>query len=213
MSNQTKSRLAAWSLVFVVCSAAFIAWGSGMEWRLGSLSVYQLFPLLGLLAFSIMWTQYAVGGLIRRKMLTSSALNEYFQWTGYAVLVLICLHPGLLVYQRFKDGFGLPPQSYETYVAPGLAWLTLLGTASLLIFLAFSFRRRFEKYSWWRFVSVANDAAMLAIAYHGLRLGSSLQQPWFRIVWIFYAFSLVVLLAYKYARHVGQPDEVTKVVE
>jgi hypothetical protein len=39
---------------------------------------------------------------------------------------------------------------------------------------------------------------MLAVMYHGLRLGQTLQQGWFRGVWLFYFITLVWALIYKY---------------
>lgn len=140
-----------------------------------------------------------VGAAQRLLGLEPGSLGSYFRWTGYAVLALICLHPGLLIYQRFRDGYGLPPGSYESYVAPSLAWVTLLGTASLLIFLAFELHRFFAKRRWWRYVADASDVAMLAIIYHGLKLGSQLVPgSWFRIVWLVYGLTLVGALIYKY---------------
>src|SRR5437588_344845 len=73
-----------------------------------------------------------------------TVLKRYFALTSYAVLVLICLHPGLLVYQRFRDGFGLPPGSVGSYVGPRLGWLTLLGLVSLLVFLAYELHRWYK---------------------------------------------------------------------
>jgi hypothetical protein len=124
-------------------------------------------------------------------------LGQYFRVTGWVVLVLIVLHPGLLIYQRFRDGFGLPPGSYQSYVAPSMAWLTLLGTACLLIFLAFELRRRYGERSWWHFVAEAGDFAMLGIFYHGLQLGSQIH-GWYRTVWWFYGITLVAILLYSY---------------
>jgi hypothetical protein len=132
--------------------------------------------------------------------LDRKVLAGYYKITGYAVLVLICLHPGLLIYQRFRDGYGLPPGSYETYVAPGLSWITLLGTASLLVFLAFEFHRKFAGRPWWHFVTEAGDLAMLAIFYHSLRLGHQLQDGWFRYVWWFYGITLTAVLIRKYIK-------------
>jgi hypothetical protein len=114
------------------------------------------------------------------------------------VLVAIVLHPGLLIVARFKDGYGLPPRSYESYVAPMNAWITLLGSASLLMFLAFELKRFFEKYSWWKYVLILNDVAIVAIFYHGLRLGTQLRQGWFQGVWYFYGVLLLLALGYKY---------------
>lgn len=193
------SRWASWLLVALVASLALLAWGSTYDWHLLPLSTYIVFPLLGLLAFSIMWSHYMLGALQRFWSLEKSVLHTYFRVTGYAVLALICLHPGLLIYQRYRDGYGLPPGSYESYVAPGLGWVTILGSASLLVFFAFELRRLFAKHSWWHYVTDASDAAMLAIVYHGLRLGSQLQHGWYHAVWLFYFFSLLAAIAYKYA--------------
>ncbi|MEP7204719.1 MAG: hypothetical protein ABI716_00820, partial [Candidatus Saccharibacteria bacterium] len=184
LSGSNKSRLnkiIAWSLVTIVCAVAIISWGGFYQWQLWPLSIYQLFPLLGLLAFSVMWSHYMMNTLRTLWPTEKQVLSNYFRWTGYAVLVLICLHPGLLIYQRFQDGYGLPPGSYESYVAPGMGWVTLLGTASLFIFLSFELYRFFGKRRWWQYVADASDVAMLAIIYHGLRLGTQLQQGWFRL--------------------------------
>jgi hypothetical protein len=201
--EERRSQALAWTLATVVSVLAVVAWGDYYQWHFSSLSTYQVFPLLGLLAFSIMWSHYMAVALRMRLALPQAVLARFFRWTGYAVLVLICLHPGLLIYQRFKDGFGLPPHSYETYVAPGLGWVTVLGTASLLVFLAFEFKRIYGERRWWHYVADASDAAMLAIVYHGLRLGHQLQQGWYRGVWFFYFVTLVVALIYKYSARFG----------
>lgn len=192
-------QISAWSLGVAVCSAAIVAWGRNYHWKLLPFDAYRAFPLLGLLAFSLMWTHYIVDTLRDLAGVKPETIRPYFRYTGYAVLVLICLHPGLLIYQLFRDGAGLPPGSYEHYVAPGLGWVTLLGTASLLVFLAFEFHRKFGDRSWWHYVRDASDFAMLAIVYHALRLGNDLQQEWFRYLWWFYALTLVVVLIRKYS--------------
>lgn len=199
-SKDSHARIIAWGLAATVSVLAVIAWGQYYQWHLWPLSPYQFFPVLGLLAFSILWTHYMAVTLRSYWNLDRAVLASYFRYTGYAVLVLICLHPGILIYSRFRDGFGLPPGSYERYVAPGLGWVTLLGTVSWLVFLAFEFRRVLGKKRWWPYVANASDFAMLAIMYHGLRLGHQLQTGWFRGVWLFYFVTLVAVLIYKYAR-------------
>jgi len=192
-------QIATWCLGAVVTALAVIVWGQSFNWHL-SFDAYLLFPVLGLVAYSLMWTHYVAGTARQLIHLPPQVLRAYYRYTGYAVLILICLHPGLLIYQRFRDGFGLPPHSYESYVAPGLGWVTLLGTASLLVFLAFEFHRIYGKRSWWHFVTEAGDVAMLAIFYHGLRLGLQLQNGWYRSVWWFYGITLVAVLIRSYAR-------------
>jgi bacteriorhodopsin len=79
-----------------------------------------------------------------------------------------------------------------------LGWITLLGTVSLLVFLAFELHRVFDKKRWWPYVVDVSDFAMLAIVYHGFKLGSSLQHGWYKYVWWFYAITLALVLIRKY---------------
>lgn len=190
-------KLFPWALASVVSALAAYVWGQSFAWQWSLLNAYLFFPVLGLLAWSIMWGHYVVGTL-RDNWLRGVPLEAYFRYTGYAVLAAIVLHPGILIYQLFRDGHGLPPSSYEHYVAPGLGWLTLLGSASLLAFLAFELHRWYKDRSWWKYVLVAGDVAMVAIFYHGLRLGTQLQSGWFRAVWWFYGLTLIVMLVRKY---------------
>lgn len=199
MNKTLTFQIGAWSLTSLAAGLAVMAWGQSYDWQL-AFDAYLVFPVLGLAAYSIMWAHYITGTLREMFNVDMGALKQYYRLTSFAVLALICLHPGLLIYQRFVDGFGLPPHSYEAYVGPGLGWVTLLGTASLLVFLAYEFHRKFGKRPWWHFVTEAGDLAMLAIFYHGLRLGSQLQQGWFHYVWWFYGITLVVILVRSYSK-------------
>jgi len=200
-------RLIAWGLSLTVAALAFIAWGQDNLWAFGHLSTYQIFPVLGLTAWSLMWSHYMAGTVRQLMGLDYEVLKSYFRWTSLVVLVLICLHPGLLIFQRFRDGHGLPPGSYESYVAPGLGWITLLGTASLLVFLAYELHRWFSDRAWWHWMARAGDIAMLAIFYHSLRLGSQLShQGWFLTLWWFYGLTLIVVLVRnQYLRITAKP--------
>lgn len=190
----------AWSLSVGTCVVAIMVWGHDYGWRVLPVNNYILFPLLGLLAFSLMWAHYIAGAVRELFHLERVVLKRYFETTSLAVLALLCLHPGLLAYQRFRDGAGLPPGSTSSYVASGLGWLTWLGMVSLVVFLAYEFRRLYGRKPWWHFVTEAGDLAMLAIVYHSLRLGSQLQIGWYRYLWWFYAVTLVIVLIYKYHR-------------
>lgn len=191
-------QIGAWSLTALATALAIIVWGQDFNWHL-SLDAYLIFPVLGLAAYSIMWSHYMASAARQLLHIDKKVLKRYYDWTSFAVLALLCLHPGLLIFQRFVDGYGLPPGSYETYVAPGLGWITLLGTASLLAFLAYEFHRIYGERSWWHFIAEAGDLAMLAIFYHGLELGLQLQHGWYRYVWWFYGITLVAVLIRSYS--------------
>jgi len=192
-----------WATVSAVSLLAITVWGQSISWQFDTLSPYTIFPVLGLLAFSIMWSHYMIGTL-RRMLSPESDLKTYFEWTGYAVLILLLFHPGLLIYQRFRDGFGLPPGSYMDYVAPSMAWIVLLGSISLLAFLSFELKRWFDEKKWWKYILVVNDIAMLAVFYHGLKLGTQTHMDWFRYVWWFYGVTLFAVLANSYVTHIRQ---------
>lgn len=197
--NVTFLNTLAWGLSASVATVAFIAWGQDQRWQFSGLSTYQLFPIFGLVAFSLMWVHYIVSALRVYLKIDRSLTQQYFEITSFIVLVAIALHPGLLWWQLWRDGLGFPPGSYlEYYVEPSLKWVAVLGTVSLLVFLAYELRHWFGQKSWWRYMQYASDAAMLAVFYHGLRLGGQLQSGWFQAVWLVYGVTLLAVLLYRY---------------
>lgn len=189
----------AWLLSFGVIATAFIVWGQGQQWRLSHLSTLQLFPIFGLIAFSLMWGHYIISASRRLLKVERGPLARYYDVTGYIVLIALVLHPGLLIWQLWRNGFGLPPDSYlQHYVAPGLRWAALIGTVCFFIFIAYELRYKFSDRPWWHYMDCVVDIAVLGIFYHGLRLGTQIYSGWFHWVWVFYGISLVGALAYKY---------------
>lgn len=188
----------AWLMAVVVAALAVMVWGQSLAWQFSSLTAYSLFPLFGLLAFSLMWTHYIAGAVRRLKGVSKSAIQNQLTITGYIVLVVILLHPGILIWQLLRDGFGLPPGSYWGYVAQGNAWIATLGSICLVVFLAYELKPWLYGRTWWHWVARAGDAAMLAIFYHGLKLGSQTQTGWYYWVWWFYGVTLVSSLAVIY---------------
>lgn len=199
MSNQRTLIWPAYGISLSAALLAFLAWGQGLRWQFSLLSSYRLFPLLGLLAVSLMWSMYGVGFLQRHFKLFDKSLKSYYRNLSLPILVLICLHPGLLVWQLWRDGFGWPPSSYLShYVAPAARWAALLSSAAWLVFLASELRRKYSQRKWWKKISILADLALVAIFIHSLKLGNNLQHGWFRYVWLFYAASLIYFLADSY---------------
>ena len=197
----------AWGTSLAAALVAIAVWGERINWHVPNLSVYQLFPLFGLLAYGLMWSHFITSAIRKYYGLGKSVTARYFKITSSIVLVAICLHPGLLSWQLSRDGFGFPPQSYlRHYVAPGLQWVGLLGTVSLFVFLAYELHRWFNDRPWWRFFGYASELAMLGIFYHAFRLGADLQTGWFRSIWLYYGLTLLISLAYIH----GVPGTVIK---
>lgn len=211
MTKNTALKVIAWTQAAVVTGLSFYIWGNLYNWQMTNLSNYQLFPLFGLLAFSLMWGHYFIAALRNYWQLEKQVVNGYFEITSFGVLLAILLHPSLFIGQLFADGFGLPPASYKSYVAPGMIWIVMLGTLSWFVFMAYELNRFFSNRSWWKYFIYASDIAMLAIFYHGLTLGGHLQNGWFRLVWYFYGITL--LMALIYLRFINKSTTVSKNVK
>jgi hypothetical protein len=196
LSNAT-AQATAWTIATLVSVLAFIAWGDMRDWNFTGLNAYALFPILGLIAFSLMLTHYVMGTIRRYAPYDRSALNSYFHVTGYIILACILLHPGLLIWQLWQDNFGLPPLSYWHYVAAGSRLFLLLGNIALFAFLAFEFKRAYAGRSWWWIIERANDVAMVFIFLHGLKLGSHMHVEWYKAIWYVYGLVLLISLASK----------------
>lgn len=193
-----------WLLATFVVTAAVAVWAGNRQPENG-LTIYDVFPPLGLVAFGLMWTHFVMGALRRYSGAVKRARDTYMTVSMGVVLALIILHPGLLWLGLYLDGLGLPPISYLTvYQSQLLA--VLLGTLGLTIFLAFELKRWFGRKSWWRFVEWAQIVGMTAIFFHAIELGGELREDWFAVVWWLYGISLLVAIIYTaiYNRRRGQ---------
>lgn len=197
--DSKKLQLTAWTLSTASVLAAVIAWGQLYQWRLGAVSTYQWFPLLGLLAFSLMWAHYIAAAMRVWFGQDKGVLKQYFEITSWMVLVMLLLHPGLLVWELWRDGVGLPPGSLKLYTGT-LYGAVILGGIAWLAFMAYEFRRQFQERSWWKYVQYASDAGMVLVFIHSLRLGSHLRSGWLRGVWYFYAATFLAAVIYMYAQ-------------
>lgn len=196
MTREGKLQVFAWGLSALVAAVAFAAWGGLIGWEFKDLSSYFLFPLFGLLAFSIMWSHYIAAAVRMYLGVEKKVLKDYFEATSLIVLTLILLHPGLLALQLWSDGQGLPPASELNYVEPAAKWAVVLALTALTIFLIYELRRWYDQRSWWKYVGYATDAAMIMIFIHSLRLGGVLMSSWLRPVWYFYGLTFLIALVY-----------------
>lgn len=186
-----------WVLGLGVMSAGFLAWFQNMGSAFNIVSLYQVFPILGIWAWSLMWTHFAVWE-IRRLKPSLPGNRLYGKVSGTLVFWLLLLHPGILAIEQFRQGKGFPPFSYFTYAGEASVWLILLGIVGLTGFLFYEIIIRFEKHEkvkrfWW-FVNITQTIAMTSIFFHGLRLGGDLHGGWFRTYWVWLGLMLIPCL-------------------
>jgi len=183
-----------WLLSAVVVGLAIAVWLPEPD---DEITAYVLFPVFGIIAFSLMWTHY-IGGAVRRYLgLDKTVLHRQFMITSYAVLFCILVHPALLELQLYLDGLGLPLESLPIVYPEGIERLAILaGATALICFLFYELHRFFSDRSWWKYVEWANVGAMLLILWHGFTLGGELGTGWFRALWFFYGISFIAAVIY-----------------
>lgn len=182
-----------WTLGILAVLLPLIAWTGRVDF--GNLTLYDIFPPLGLIAFGVMWTHFVVGALKRYSGIKQRSRNMYMPVSMGIVLALILLHPGLLWIALYMDGFGLPPQSHMQAYSSQLLFVSL-GVLGLMIFLSYELKRFFGKKSWWKYIEWLQIVGMVAIFVHALGLGSELRLDWFMAVWVFYGVTLAAAVAY-----------------
>lgn len=201
MKTWLRRRIAAieWLTGLAVVVVGVVVWWQVRVAAGQPLTIYDLFPVFGLIAYGLMWTHFIFGALRRYADIEKPAVYRYGTISSGVVLAMILLHPGLLWYALWRDGFGLPPGSYLTVYDTQLVAI-FCGSLGLGIFLAYEFKRAFGKKRWWRYIEYLQIVGMIAIFYHALQLGGELAVDWFRVIWCGYFLTLLVAICYTYYR-------------
>jgi hypothetical protein len=184
-----------WTTFGLAIILPFLAWASYYNWQINTLTIYQIYPLLGIMAFCIMATHFIFSALGTKLDIQSDI--TYTKVNALVVLALILMHPGLFYYQLLKDGYGLPPNSSIEFVGQSMAIFIFLGTFGLLLFLSYDFARYLIKKSFvannWFWIIIIQYIAMLAIIIHAWGLGGITQNGWFQYLWV--ALGLLVIFS------------------
>jgi hypothetical protein len=194
---KSNAALIEWLLGAFVIVSSILVWVMTREVGDKSLTIYDIFPVFGLLAFGLMWTHFVMGALRTYAYAEHPENSLYGTLSMGLVLGLIILHPLLLWLGLYNDGYGLPPGSYLTAYASQATFVSL-GSLGLAIFLAFEFKRVFGEKSWWKYVEWAQIVGMTAIFFHAINLGGELDENWFMLVWWFYGITLAGSVIYSF---------------
>ena len=187
--------MVSWGLGGLVTLLALLVWGEFRSWDFSGLNTYSIFPILGILAFSLMWTHYILFA-VRDWVEVDDDKGKYRPVSQKVVLAALLLHPGLIYFELWRNDLGFPPDSIEGYVGTSLVGFVSFGTIAWLAFILYEFKNKLHQKSWWRYVLAFNALAMVLIITHALRLGQHLQSGWYRSVWIVYAITLGLSYVY-----------------
>ena len=190
-------RYRTWILFGTVSTVSIALWLMTLSGSVSSM--YQFFPILGVLAWTTMWVHYVASSIGK-----SVNSKRFATWTGHIVLLFIVIHPSIFLVQRFLDTGLLPPESYVSYVGPYRAWAVVIAIAALVTFLLYDvlkhFRGKLIARGIWPYVGLLQACAMAAIFIHGLTLGTSMISDYFMTWWIFLGVLLVPCLVVQVVR-------------
>lgn len=162
-------------------------------------SMYQFFPILGVLAWTTMWVHYVASSIGK-----PANSKRFATWTGHIVLLFIVIHPSIFLVQRFLDTGLLPPESYISYVGSYRAWAVAIAIAALATFLLYDVLKHFRSkrivHDIWSYVGLLQACAMAAIFIHGLILGISMISGYFMLWWTFLGILLAPCLVLQVVR-------------
>ncbi len=183
-------------LLTLACLPSIYYWLNGLGWEIENISLITLFPVFGLLAFTIMWF-HLMTAWYKRHNPEMFNYRKFFRQTSNWVLVLILLHPLLLTIESLK--IDIKPIDYA---GPNGRFFILIAGIALLIFLSYEVTDRLREKpiikNNWPIVVALNRVAMLLIFFHAIKLGTHLQTGAFKILWFGFGVSMLAYFISSY---------------
>lgn len=155
----------------------------------------SLFPVFGLLAFTLIWLQIMIGTFMRHLLRVFPGIFRFHRFEGILALTFSLLHPGLLFFSLgwdyFKFEFITPEQ--RLFLVLGYLAVTILLTT---VTTALLYRHPLLIRNW-RWVHRLNYLVLPLIFFHSKNLGGDLQSQPLSGLWWFYLITYLGALAYK----------------
>ncbi len=164
-----------------------------VHWVWGHSLLGNVFPLFGLVAFTLLWL-HIVGPALLPWLSTYIDFERFLKQTSPFIFAFMLLHPLLLI---FNVDFSL-----TTIVSAYEADDVVLGVIGLLFLLTFDIGEMLRKREFiikhWNKILLISSIGFLLIFFHSLALGSDLQSGFLHYLWIFYGVTGILAILYNY---------------
>jgi len=166
---------------------------SGRYWTLGPELLSNIFPLLGILAFTLLWL-HTISGVFEPWLRKLFDFDLFVQVTSIIIFVSFVLHPFLLlIYSDF---------SFTKVFSYADLYYIRLGIIGFLLLITYDIGKFLKKYDFfvrnWDTILVVSTVGFLFTFPHSLVIGSDLQSGTLRVVWIFYGVTAILSTIYTY---------------
>ncbi len=165
-----------------------------LQWQMEITNIsLNIFPLLGLAAVSMLWL-HSISGVFEPWLRQHINFDRFVNITAKLILLCFGLHPILLF-----AGVGYSVSNIFFYYGTLYIWL---GIISWLLLIVYDITKPFKQQGFfakhWQKVLITSNLGFLLSFFHSLNLGSDLQSPPLRIIWIFYGITGALAIIYTY---------------
>ena len=183
-------------IIFAYLAVLYPLWVriNTLNWHFNASLLQNLFPLFGLLAFSLLWL-HSISGVFEPWLRKQINFDKFVHSTSIIILISIILHPLLLLVSLKFNFSNLFLYYGEKYIRIGvIGWLLLI---------TYDIGKALKKYNFfaknWNKILIISNIGFLLTFFHSLALGSDLQSGTLRIIWIFYGVTAIIAIIYTYA--------------
>lgn len=185
----------------ILCLVAFIAvfypvyvWFQSAGLFASSSIYMRIFPVFGLMSFSIMWL-HVVGGAVENFLGRYVDFRKFVNQTSAVVLLFLILHPLLFfVNLTFPQINKLLTTGKSVYI-----WVAIVAWTVFIVYdIAKIFKNRRFLSKNWKIIKFVSTLGFFLVLFHSLNLGSNLQEGSLRYVWIFYGVTAAIATFYTY---------------
>jgi hypothetical protein len=152
----------------------------------------EIFPILGLIAFILLWTHIALG-VFEPWFRSRINFDAYVRYTALIILACIILHP-LLLLIAIKFDLNILFSYGRPYI-----WLGIIGW---LLLITYDIGKVLQKHDFfarnWPKILLISTAGFFLIFFHSLHLGEDIQSGPLRGLWILFGVTAAASTLYTY---------------
>ncbi len=164
-----------------------------LHWAFDGALLSNLFPLFGILAFTLLWL-HSISGVFEPFLRKHINFDRFVHITSILILISIILHP-LLLLVTFNFNVS------NVFLVYGVKYI-LIGMVGWILLIIYDIGKALKKYNFfavhWNQILIISNVGFLLTFFHSLYLGSDLQSGMLRAVWIFYGITAIIAIIYTY---------------